>query len=441
MSRVLFTASRQDGLVLPLLQLAAAMAARGDEVWFLCGEAYRERIQAAGATFVRLPYDEVVQPGRIEHDRPRSGPREVAELLRSLFLDEVESDFHAVTALCRKLGIDLIVTEPLFVGASIVGLLPRDERPAVLSLGIFPLPFSSAQVPPYGLGIEPMEGPLNPLRNAALQVVADVLATGGVRRAFGGKIERLTGQRIRGSLFDIGLTADVWAQASVPEFEYPRRDTPRRVRYVGPLPAPATFPLPAWWDYRERRPIVHVTQGTYANEDFTELIVPTIRALADQDLLVVATTGGPDPAAVERAHGGPLPANVRVERFMPYDHLLAAAQVMVTNGGFGAVHHALRHGLPLVVAGTTEEKPEVNARVRHAGVGIDLRDQRPSPEAVRQAVLHVLDERAQFRRAASRLASAIAGTDAIASLLAIADELTAPEPARSAVRPPPRQRR
>ena len=113
---------------------------------------------------------------------------------------------------------------------------------------------------------------------------------------------------------------------------------------------------------------------------------------------------------------------------MPYDHLLPAAQAMVTNGGFGAVHHALRHGLPLVVAGTTEDRLEVNARVRYTGVGVDLQQQRADPAQVRQAVRRVLDERAQFRRAASRMARSIAATDAVASVLAIADELTGASP-------------
>ncbi|GAA4750062.1 glycosyltransferase [Amnibacterium soli] len=435
MARVLFTSARQDGFVLPLLQLVRAMAARGDEVWFLCGEAHRERIEEAGATFLRLPYDAEVPPGRVPRRRGRRRrSHEVPDLLWTLFLGTVEADFHAVMALHHRIGFDLLIAEPTFVGATAVGLLPRYERPAVLTLGILPLPFSSPDVAPFGAGRVPLEGPLNPLRNALLQVAANATRTGALRQAFGETIERLTGHRPTGQLFDLGLTADVWAQASVPQFEYPRRSTPDRVRYVGPLPAPAGFPLPDWWYHRDGRRIVHVTQGTYANQDPTELIVPTIAALADEDVLVVATTGGPDPASVERALGGALPANARVERFLPYDHLLPAAHVMVTNGGFGAVHHALRHGLPLVVAGTTEDRLEVNARVRWTGVGVDLQQQRADPARVRTAVRQVLDERARFRRAASRLASAIAATDAVASVLDIADELTSAPAGRPARR-------
>ena len=80
------------------------------------------------------------------------------------------------------------------------------------------------------------------------------------------------------------------------------------------------------------------------------------------------------------------------------------------------------------MAGTTEDKVEVNARVAWTGAGVDLRQQRPEPDAIRAAVLRVLDDRAQFRRAAARLARAIERTDAVASVLAIADELTAQVP-------------
>jgi hypothetical protein len=42
---------------------------------------------------------------------------------------------------------------------------------------------------------------------------------------------------------------------------------------------------------------------------------------------------------------------------------------MVTNGGYGGVQQALANGVPLVVAGDSEDKPEVAARVRWSGTG------------------------------------------------------------------------
>jgi UDP:flavonoid glycosyltransferase YjiC (YdhE family) len=73
---------------------------------------------------------------------------------------------------------------------------------------------------------------------------------------------------------------------------------------------------------------------------------------------VIAVTGGPDPADLPAA-----PPNARVERFVPFAALMPHVAALVTNGGYGGLHFALAHGLPLVVAGATEEKPELAARV------------------------------------------------------------------------------
>jgi hypothetical protein len=56
-----------------------------------------------------------------------------------------------------------------------------------------------------------------------------------------------------------------------------------------------------------------------------------------------------------------------------------------------------------------EEKPEVCARVAWSGTGINLRTNRPKPEAVAQAVRAVLAD-SSYREASSRIGSAIRGS-------------------------------
>jgi MGT family glycosyltransferase len=172
--------------------------------------------------------------------------------------------------------------------------------------------------------------------------------------------------------------------------------------------------LPDWWAdvASTHRPVVHVTQGTVADDNLENLVLPTIRALAGEDVLVVAGTGRTDPAAL-----GTLPANVRVAPFVPHSWLLPHTSVMVTNGGFGGVQAALSNGVPLVVAGATEDKPEVAARVAWAGVGVDLRTGSPTPERIRAAVREVLDGKRYATRSAElghRYATREAGVDSAA---------------------------
>jgi UDP:flavonoid glycosyltransferase YjiC (YdhE family) len=182
------------------------------------------------------------------------------------------------------------------------------------------------------------------------------------------------------------------------------------VRFIGSLPVePGAAPLPEWWaELDGTRPLVHVTQGTIDNHDLNRLIRPTIQALAESDVDVVVSTGGRPAEGI-----GTVPGNVRVAEYLPYDLLLARTDVFVTNGGFGGVQSALAAGVPVVVAGDTEDKPEVAARVGWSGAGINLRTGTPTPDAVGAAVRTVLaDER--YRARARALAAALASYNALA---------------------------
>jgi MGT family glycosyltransferase len=157
---------------------------------------------------------------------------------------------------------------------------------------------------------------------------------------------------------------------------------------------PSEFVPPSWWPrLLESKHVVLVTQGTIATEP-DDLLAPTVEGLAGQDVFVVATTGGADPAIL-----GDLPPNAIVERYVPYAALLPHVDVMVSNGGFGSVQLAIAHGVPIVVAGTSEDKREVTAHVAWSGVGINMRTDRPTPRAVAAAVEQLLSERSFRDRA------------------------------------------
>jgi UDP:flavonoid glycosyltransferase YjiC (YdhE family) len=170
-------------------------------------------------------------------------------------------------------------------------------------------------------------------------------------------------------------------------------------------------------------------------------LVPSLRGLSGEDVLVVVTTGGPSRAELEAAHGGPLPANALVAPFIPYDVLFPHASAVVTNGGYTGVTLALSHGIPLVQAGTTEEKSEVGARIRWTGVGLALRTTRPKPDAVRTGVRRVLVE-PSFRAAADLVRAEMAQHDAGREGAVLMERLaetrapvTTPVPSMGAARP------
>ncbi len=119
----------------------------------------------------------------------------------------------------------------------------------------------------------------------------------------------------------------------------------------------------------------------------------------------MATTGGRDVSQLAI----PLPANTFVAEYLPHDVLLPKVDVMVTNGGYGAVQGALSMGVPLVVAGNTEDKPEVAARVAWAGAGVNLKTAHRR-RLLRAAVRDVLND-ARYLWNARALETAFARRD------------------------------
>ncbi|MEV6562067.1 nucleotide disphospho-sugar-binding domain-containing protein [Nocardia sp. NPDC051756] len=401
MARYLLAASPIPGHVTPMLAVAADLQRRGHQVRLLTGARFRESAVAQGIPFSALATDAAVTRA----ESPRSGApgmvrrwRTGRAELRTGFLDPIAGQFRALTAELARTEFDAVFVDVMFTGA-VPLLLAGTPRPPVLACGVVPLMLSSADTPPFGMAWHPRAG-----RDytAMHDVVRHVLFRGGQRR-LDAILRELGLGPAPCSPLDWPVLADRLLQFTVPEFEYPRRDLPSSVVFTGPIPIDrAGARLPSWWnELSTARTVVHVTQGTWDNGDLDQLIRPTLAALRGRsELAVVACTGGSAAAL------GPIPANAYVTDFVPYADLLPRVDVMITNGGYGGVQQALRHGVPLIVAGDTADKPEIAARVAYTGAGIDLGTARPGPAALAAAVDQV-SSNGEFRSAAAGLAKSM----------------------------------
>ncbi|WP_288050356.1 glycosyltransferase [Nocardia sp.] len=405
------------GHVTPLLGIATELTRRGDQVEFLTGARFADAVTRTGSRFIGLPaeadYDDRLLGTGPDSDRP-TGIAGLRHDVAQNFLRPARAQYDALLAhtLAAETPPDAVVVDPTFVGAMLLSGHPRDRRPPVIVAGMLPLPLSSAVVPPFGLGLQPWRGPLNRPRNAILRTLVEKWIFAPVQADVDALYRSVHGRDAGAFVIDWMSEADAIVQLSVPGFEYPRPDLAVPVRFAGPVIASTDGPLPSWWDELDTsRPVVLVTQGTIANQNFDELVRPTLDALATEDVLVVVTTGG---RPIEQL--GILPANVLAARFLPYDRLFPRLNLLVTNGGYGGVQYALAHGVPIVIAGDTEDKPEVAARVAWSGSGIDLRTVRPSATAVRRAARTALAS-PRYREAAAVLAEQIAAARGIDELV------------------------
>jgi UDP:flavonoid glycosyltransferase YjiC (YdhE family) len=421
LSHIVIAASPLAGHVLPMALIGAHLRQVGHDVVMLTDDDHRDVVERSGLTFERLdPAACVRSPtssskiARLLPHLPRRyflGRNDV----RSTFIAPLAAQYRSLKQVVDSHAADAVLVDLAFTGA--LPLLAASPRPAVLVCGVGPMTLTSVDTPPFGMAWRPRAG----IDYTAMHTAVNRILFRDIETQFDSALNAVGGQ-CHLPLMDWPRLADRLVQLTVPDFEYPRRDLAPTVEFVGPvLPdSDAEFDEPLWWnDVVQARTVVHVTQGTLDNGDLDQLIGPTLEAFADADgVVVIATTG----RRADQRFSFEVPSNAHVVEWLPYSALLPHVDVMVTNGGYGGVHHALSYGIPLVVAGESSDKAEVAARVAHAGVGVNLKTAHPSAGRIAAAVRRIDDG---YRDAARRLGHQIAQTtplDAIAH--ALAEELS-----------------
>src|SRR5580692_8082291 len=419
MARFLIAATAVPGHVFPLLAVSQHLVSRGHEVVVYTGRLFRERAEATGAQFVAFRAEIDIDYRQLDERFPErrkitSGPGQLCFGLKHVFADAMPHQSAGIRDIRRDFAVDAIIVDTMFCGTFPLLLGLPEKRVPIVALGITALALSSADTAFFGTALPPSWAAADRARNAAMNSHLQQTIFGSAQRYFNDVLAKHGSRPLPAFLFDAMITLpDLYLQLTAKEFEYPRSKMPDSIRFVGPLlPPPSNdFRPPPWWDDLDKAgPIVLVTQGTLANEDLT----------------VIASTGGPPVESIPAA----LPQNAKVTTFLPFDRLFPKVSVMVTNGGYGAVNHALSLGVPLVVAGDSEEKPEIAARVAWAGAGINLGTGRPSASQIREAVRAVLTK-PQYRQRAQALSTAFARHNARDEIAELVEGLAAGRAAAS----------
>ncbi|WP_432073473.1 macrolide family glycosyltransferase [Streptomyces wuyuanensis] len=368
MSTVAFLNIAMHGRVNPTLPVVAELVRRGHSVTYHTSPAFREEIEAAGAT-VRL------YPGG---DQPLPDPPTPLTLIEGLAGTAVRL-LPTVLDDLRRIRPRLIVHD----SACPWGAVAARELgvPAAASFTTFAF---NRQVP------SPTRGSWDLFAAAAARpgsLLGYARSRCALRRRYDtGGLPAFDLGSIRQPL-NLVYTSRLF-QPGVEGFD-------RSYRFVGPSigarPADPSFPADGL-----RGPVLYASLGTVFNAD-PRLLRTFATALAPLGGTVIVSTGQADPAVL-----GPLPANVIARRFVPQPEVLARAALFVTHGGMNSVNEAMYAGVPMLVVPQGADQPMVARRVEELGAGLSVRTQDVSVESVRALAGRLL-HRPRFRAAAAGL--------------------------------------
>jgi MGT family glycosyltransferase len=397
---ILFTTWEGGGNVAPVLTLARRLLKRGHRVRLLGDSCMRSEVEEAGAEF--LPW--------------RSAPNRGDKSLSSdLFRDWEASD--GMEVLGRMLDrmmcgpalafaqdvlhehggrpADVIVTSEMLYGPMIAGEAAGIPTAALgCNIPIVPLP----GVPPFGPGFAPARSEEEEQMHQAVgEALAGLLQRGlapvnAARAALG--LNPLDG------LFDQFARLDAYLVATASAFDFPARELPPNLHYVGPLLDEPSWAQPAsdLWRGQGRPRILVAFSTTF--QDQVGAIRRVAQAVATLPVDAVITTG----PSIDPVQLSPSP-NIAVVAGAPHDALMREASVVVTHAGHGTVMRALSAELPLLCMPMGRDQNDNAARVCERGAGLRLQPAATLGE-IRSALARLLNE-PQFRQEAALLGRAI----------------------------------
>lgn len=393
-TKVLFASVPGDGHFNPLTGLAVHLKSIGCDVRFYNSKQYAEKVKSFGMPFYPFVKARELTVENIEQEMEER--KKIKGLIAKLNFDLVNffilrgpEYYEDIQQIHKAFPFEVLVADVAFSGIPFV----RDRmKIPVVSVSVFPLMESSRDLAPYGLGLTPATGFFGRRKQQLLHLVSNRILFRKPNKLLM-KILGEHGIEAEGNLFDVLIRKSTLVlQSGSPGFEYKRSDLGSNVRFIGAvLPFAKKRQQPAWYDPRVNQyaKVVLVTQGT-AEKSVEKLLVPTLEAFKNTDVLVIVTTGGTGTAELRTKFSQ---QNFIIEDFIPFNEVMPYCHAYITNGGYGGVMLGIDNGLPMVVAGIHEGKSEITARIGYFGLGVNLGTELPKPAQIKAAVEKVIADK------------------------------------------------
>jgi MGT family glycosyltransferase len=392
-TKILFANFPADGHFNPLTGLAVHLKKIGCDVRWYTAKKYEEKIHRLGIPFYGLKKamdfsaDPDIDKLFPERKKYKSQVARLKFDMINAFILRAPEYYEDVKEIYKEFEFDLMIADITFGG---IPFVKEKMNIPVIAVGVVPLPETSKDLPPSGLGLTPSYTFFGRIKQSLLRRISDVLLFAKPTKVMRTILAEHGIDAGNANIFDILIQkSTIVLQSGTPGFEYQRSDMSEHIYFAGPLlPYTKKKEGQGWYNEKLRQydKVILVTQGT-VEKDIDKLLIPTLEAFKNSDCLVIVTTGGSQTEELRKKYSYP---NIIIEDFIPFNDVMPYADVYVTNGGYGGVLLSIQNQLPMVVAGVHEGKNEINARVGYFKLGINLKTEKPSVLQLRKAVEEIL---------------------------------------------------
>jgi MGT family glycosyltransferase len=378
-SRYLFVVPPITGHILPTIEVAKELVARGHDVAWASYGIVDELIPEWGRliTVADSPSLEVIAATAEATTKAQGGMTAFRSVWEDYMGPVARQMLPGVEAAVDEFAPDVMVVDQQTVAGAVVA--QKRKIPWATSATT-----SSELIARYG------RGDVDPYLLAYYMKLAEWLQ--GFMREL---LLDLGMPKREARVFEPRFSRELVLAYTTTEFMGVPMNLPPTIELVGPAIGTRFFEADFPWEWLDKtRPLVLVSLGTVNWRGGAKYFAAAAEVLGEMDVqgvLVCPEELVPDP-----------PPNVHVQEKIPQVELLERATAVVTHAGHNTVVESLCEGLPMVVSPIRDDQPIVADQVVRAGAGVLVKFNRVTPAKLRTALEAVLHED-RYRQAAERV--------------------------------------
>ncbi|GGH20799.1 macrolide family glycosyltransferase [Paenibacillus segetis] len=362
MARVLFINGGSEGHINPTIGVVQELVSRGEEVVYLCIEAFRERMEDAGATVRTFDEHKFIQAfisgGRDYMLERINGLLHTADIIIPSVLEQIEGE-----------KFDYIIHDSMFGCGRILAQIL--QLPAISSCSTFAQSKESFDRLLEQFYAEVPANIVQPIHDKFLSLTASIMDKYDV------KIQ---------SPYEVYCNpAPLTIVYTLREFQPEGEAFDSTYKFVGPSISSRGYQEHFDLSAIQGKKIIYISLGTVFNRavDFYKLC---LEALGNRDHTVLMSIGH----NTHISDLGEIPENFIVKHVVPQTDVLQYTKLFITHGGMNSTHEGLYYGVPLIVIPQSADQPIIAKQVTRIGAGITLQMHNLTADQLRESVEQVL---------------------------------------------------
>jgi MGT family glycosyltransferase len=372
MSKALFINMLGHGHVNPTIGIIKELINRGENVTYIAGEEFRDKIEKTGAKF--LGHKNLFNVSNFINGSLNLETNEGLLDALSTFKEIVEAIFNS------NEKFDYIIYDSSFILGEEIGRILK--IPTISSTTTFAINkeiINNLLESEFAKKFKPKLEKIKPKIKEILNSPNYINFVNELENKYDIKFPSMTDRFNRKGMINIVYTSKYFQPYS--------ESFDESYKFIGPSIIDRKENIDSNLENKENKKIIYISLGTIFNNSI-EFYESCFEALANMNVEVIMSVGKKTDINMFKD----IPSNFIVRNYVPQLEILKYADVFITHGGMNSTNEGLYYDIPLILIPQSVDQPFVANRVAQLGAGIVVEKNKTTPEILKEGVAKILSD-------------------------------------------------